>query len=111
MAVVREIESSDLPFDQVRRKYGIKGCATVQSWVHKYGNGERGKVIRVEGPEEISELRRIKDRVKRLESALADANLDLALERAYVKIACERAGISDVEAFKKKVDGKRPTKG
>jgi len=31
------------------------------------------------------------------------------LERAYTKIACERAGIQDVEAFKKKHRGKQPT--
>jgi transposase len=108
--IVREVESSDQCFEEVRRKYGIRGCDTVQRWVRKYGNGSRGKVIRVERPEEINELQRLKDRVKRLETALADANLDLALERGYVKMACQRAGIKDVEAFKKKSDGKRRTR-
>jgi len=54
MAVVRELEEQDLPFEEIRRKYGIKGSATVQEWVRKYGNGSRGKVIRVERPEEIN---------------------------------------------------------
>lgn len=110
VAVVRELENGGKSFDQVRRKYGIRGCDTVQSWVRKYGNGTIGKVIRVEKPEEINELKRLRDRVKRLETALADANLDLALERAYLRMACERAGISDVEEFKKKADGKRDTR-
>ena len=44
-----------------------------------------------------------------LERALADANIDLVLERAYTKIACERAGIKDVEGFKKKHRGAQPT--
>jgi hypothetical protein len=44
-----------------------------------------------------------------LESALADANIDAALERAYTRLACRRAGIADVEGFKKKAAGKRPT--
>jgi transposase-like protein len=105
--VVREVEKSGKSFEEVRRKYGIRGCDTVQSWVRKYGNGSMGKVIRVERPEEINELKRLRDRVKRLETALADANLDLALERAYLRSACERAGIEDVEGFKKKIDGKR----
>ena len=39
MEVVRELESKDLPFAEVQRKYGIKGCDTVQGWVLKYGNG------------------------------------------------------------------------
>lgn len=110
MAVVRELEENDLPFAQVQRKYGIKGCGTVQVWARKYGNGTRGKVVRVEKPEEINELARLKKRVRLLEGALADSNLDLALERAYTRLACERAGITDVAEFKKKADGQRLTK-
>ena len=83
LAIVRELEEQDLPFEYVRRKYGILGCCTVQKWVRKYGNGTRGKRIRVERPQEINELQRLKERVRRLESALADTNIDLALERAY----------------------------
>ena len=104
MALVRELEAQDLPFEHVRRKYGILGSSTVQKWVRKYGNGSRGKRIRVEKPEEINELKRLKERVRRLESALADANIDLALERAYTELACERAGM-DVAEFKKKAAG------
>jgi len=105
MEVVRELESQDLPFATVQRKYGIRGCETVQKWVRKYGNGSRGKVIRVQKPEEIDELRQLKTRVRQLETALADANIEAALERAYTRIACQRAGITDVAAFKKKAAG------
>ena len=64
----------------------------------------------MERPEEINELKRLKERVRWLETALADANVDLALERAFGRLACERAGIRDVEEFKKKGAGKPPTK-
>ena len=104
MEVVRELEMEGEPFDRVRRKYGI-GNGTVQQWVRKYGNGSRGKVIKVHKPQEIDEMKRLKDRVRRLESALADANLELALERAYTKMACGRAGIQDIQEFKKKAGG------
>lgn len=110
MEVVRELEENDLPFSALQRKYGIKGCDTIQKWARKYGNGSRGKVIRVQKPEEIDELRELKQRVRRLETALADANVELAIERAYTRIACERAGIKDVEGFKKKADGAADTK-
>ena len=106
MQVVGELEREGLSFEAMRRKYGIKGTWTVQRWVHKYGNGTRGKVVRVEKPEQINELERLKQRVRLLEGALADANVDLALERAYTRLACQRAGIGDVEGFKKKADGK-----
>jgi transposase-like protein len=107
MEVVRELEQGGLAFDAISRKYGIKGNITVSRWVRQYGNGTRGKVIRVERPEEINELKRLKARVKRLESALADANIDAALERGYTRLACKRAGIADVEEFKKKPLGSR----
>lgn len=109
MGVVREIEQEDLPLEQVRRRFGIKGKTTVLRWVRKYGNGSRGKMIRVERPEEINELKRLKDRVRRLETALADANIEIALERAFTKLACERAGV-DPEQFKKKAAGQRRTR-
>ena len=105
MAVVREVENEDLPFAEVRRKYGIKGATTVLKWVRKYGNGTRGKVIRVQKPEEINERKELKERVRQLETALADANIQAALERAYTRLACARVGITDVAEFKKKVAG------
>jgi len=94
MGVVRELEEQDLPFAQVRRKYG---------------NGNRGKRIRVEKPEEINELERLRRRVRLLEKSLADANIDLALERAYTELACERVGV-DAQEFKKKAAGQLRTK-
>ncbi|MGH7866838.1 MAG: transposase [Candidatus Dormibacteraceae bacterium] len=104
LELVRQLEKDLAPVDQLRRKYGI-GSGTLQDWIGKYGNGTRGKVIRVETPKEIDEMKKLKERVKRLESLLADTNLDLALERQYTRLACERAGIEDVAEFKKKAAG------
>jgi transposase len=111
MEVVRELESQGLTIIAVRRKYGIRGAGTVESWMRKYGNGTRGKMILVQRPEEIDELKQLKARVRRLETALADANVDLVLERAYVRLACQRAGITDVTDFKKKTAGQPPMTG
>lgn len=109
LEVVREMETQGLKAHQVRRKYGIVGGGTVENWARKYGNGLMGKVIRVETPKDVDERKKLQERVKRLESLLADTNLELALERQYTRLACERAGIEDVEEFKKKALGKRRT--
>ena len=101
MSVVQELERSGLAFGEVARKYGIAGSATIQIWVRKYGNGSRGKVIRVEKPEEIDQKKQLKERVRALERAVGSLHIELALERAYTNLACERAGIEDVAAFKK----------
>ena len=108
MEVVGELEREQMPFEHLRREYGIGGCSTVQKWVRKYGTGTYGKVIRVERPAEVNERARLKDRVRHLETALADVNIELAIERAYTKLACARAGITDVAAFKKKATGTSP---
>jgi len=63
----------------------------------------------VETPEEINHTEQLKRRVRALERALADVNIELVLERQFTRIACERAGIRDVVEFKKKAAGKRPT--
>ena len=106
MEVVRRVEQDGLSFMEASRKYGVKGCHTVVDWVRKYGNGSRGRLIRVQKPEEIDEVKRLKAEIKLLKNALADAHVKAAVERAYTEIACERAGIEDVEAFKKKAGGK-----
>ena len=109
MQVVRELEVGPNNFAGVMRKYGIRGANTVQRWVGQYGNGSIGKVVRVQKPEERNELEQLRRRVRSLESALADANIELALERQYTRLACERAGIKDVGEFKKKADGQQGT--
>lgn len=105
--IVRELETQGTPIDQVRRKYGIGSASSIQTWLARYGNGSRGKVVRVETPQEINQLQALQARARRLESALADAHVELALERGYLRVACERAGIGDVAEFKKKVPGER----
>lgn len=109
MEVVREMETQGLNAHQVRRKYGIVGGGTVERWARQYGKGLIENIIRVETTKDIDQLKKLKERIKRLETLLADTNLELALERQYTRIACERAGIEDMEEFKKKAAGKRPT--
>jgi hypothetical protein len=67
-----------------------------------------GKVVRVEKAGEPGEIRRLKERVRRLEEALADAHMDSALDQSFFEILCEQAGI-EPEEFKKKHGGKAST--
>jgi transposase-like protein len=111
LQVIREIESGRFDcVEQAREHYGIKGMMTIAAWLRKFGKNElMPKLVRVESPNERDEMKRLQQRVRELEAALADKELDLRLEKAYVSIACERAGIEDVEGFKKKHAGRPPT--
>lgn len=108
MQAVCEIESGRLCALEVSQKYGIGGSGTVMRWVRQLGSGKYGKIIRVEKPDEIKQVTRLRQELRRAKEALADAHMELALERAYLSEACERMDLS-VETFKKKPPGGRHT--
>ena len=112
LQVIRELEEGKYRCcHHAAEAYGIRGAATVPRWLRKYGKEElKGRLIRVETADGRDEYERMKKRICELESALSDTTLDLRIERAYLEVACRRAGIEDVSAFKKKADGKSPKK-
>ena len=108
LQVVRELETGrfSCPW-AAARAYGIRGCGTIQVWVKNFGKQHLlGKVVRVETPKEINELKELRKRVRDLEKALADAHLAHRFDEAYLGVACRVAGIEDVADFKKKHAGK-----
>ena len=109
LQVVRELEQGR--FDSAGAAglaYGVNGKGTVATWVRRFGKDHLlGKLVHVMKADEQSEVKGLRKRVRELERALADAHLDLKLEAAYVKLACEAAGVEDVAGFKKKHGGGR----
>lgn len=105
--VIMEIEGGRFgSASEASRAYGIGGRGTVLNWLRQSGRGElTRKMVRVEKPGEPGEIKRLQERVRQLESALANAYIDGALAESYFEILCERTK-TDCEAFKKKVAGK-----
>lgn len=112
LQVVRELEQGRFEnAGAAGRAYGVNGSETVANWVRRYGKEHLlSKVIRVMKADEQAEVKALRKRVRELERALADAHIDLKLESAYVELACEVAGVKDVEEFKKKHAGVPSTK-
>lgn len=110
MQLVREVESGQLCAEEVRRKYQIPGASTVMKWVRRYGSGKYGKVIRVEKAGEADEAKRLRQELRRVKEALADAHVELAVEKAFLAVACEEMD-QTLEGFKKKhAGGRRATR-
>jgi transposase-like protein len=109
LQAVREVEAGRDCAWAVQRKYGIMGTSTVMRWVRQLGCGQNGKIIRVETPEEIDEAARLRSQLRRAKEALADAHMELALEKAFLGVACEQLDQS-VEGFKKKHAGRPRTR-
>jgi len=109
MQCVREVESGKSCAYAVQRKYKIKGAATVMRWVRQLGSGRYGKIIRVEQAHEVNEAGQLRRELRRVKEALADTHMELALEQAFLAVACEELDQS-LEDFKKKHAGGRRTR-
>ena len=109
MQLVREVEEGKMCAGAVGRKYEIKGTGTVMRWLRQLGSGKYGKVIRVEKADEVNEVARLRKQLRQAKEALADAHMELAVEKAYLEVACEETN-QTVEGFKKKHAGGRRTK-
>jgi transposase len=108
LQVVRDLESGRFAnIGQAATHYGIRGSVTIRGWLIKFGKDRlMPRVVRVETPDEQHELKRLRQRVRQLEGLLADKELGLVISETYLELACERAGIGDVEDFKKKIAGR-----
>jgi transposase-like protein len=104
LQVISELRSGELScIGEARSKYGITGSTTIRDWLKKYGCRELlPKRVRIEMPEEQSEIKKLKKRIRELEKALAETKVDEVLNRAHFEILCEQMGL-DIEETKKKI--------
>jgi len=109
MQCVGEVETGKSCAQGVQRRYKIKGASTVMRWVRQFGSGKYGKVIRVEKADEVNEAAQLRGDLRRAKEALADTHMELALERAFLAVACQELDQS-LESFKKKHGGGRRTR-
>ena len=87
--------------EEARRRNGIRGGSSVSKWIKQYGREDmQPKRIKVETMNGIDELQAAWSRIREVGAALADAQMEYCLERAFFDIACERLGTSP-EALKK----------
>ena len=109
MQCVREVEAGKSCAFAVQCKYKIKGTGTVMRWVRQLGSGRYGKIIRVEKAHEVNEAGQLRSELRRVKEALADTHMELALEQAFLAVACEELD-QNLEEFKKKHAGGRRTR-
>ena len=106
--VISELESGRFASAEAARvHYGIGGSSTIDKWLRRYGrNHLRAKVVIVQVPDEIDQLKALRQQVAELERALGRTQAQSVLNRSYLELACEELG-QDVEVFIKKGDGRQ----
>jgi transposase-like protein len=88
--IVREMEEEGLTFGQARRRYGIKGGATIQNWLHKFGkNHLLNKIVRIEMKGEKDRVKELEAEIKKLKIALADATMERHVLETLIDIVNE----------------------
>lgn len=106
--VVEDLESGRFgTILAAQEHYGIGGMCTVRGWLKRFGRNDlMAKVVRVEKPEEVDEMRRLRREIEQLRQALGQTQLENVLHETLLELACEQLG-TDVECFKKKADRRR----
>ncbi len=108
--VVSDLEAGRFDtIEAARQHYGIAGKATIRRWLGRYGKHHlQAKVVRVEKPDEVEQMRQLRRRVSQLEQALGQTQAENLLHAEWLKLACQELG-TDVEGFKKNVSGRPST--
>jgi transposase len=74
--VVQEYESGE-KLEDLRKKYGIGGGSTIQSWIKKFGkNAFRYDLIRIQTADEANQMRQLIKQVEDLKQALGQVTLE-----------------------------------
>jgi transposase-like protein len=108
--VIKEVEEGHCSCQQVRKKYGIKGVATVQYWMKRMGKLDSlPRVIRVEKPNEKDRIKELERQVRELKNALAETQVRYFIAESQFEIVCEDQGLNP-EEVKKKLDAERLSK-
>ena len=104
--VVHKYETSSLSKREVQLRYGIKGGATINQWIRKFGKTSLIlNTTRVETPNEKERVKALEAEIKKLKNALSDAFVEKTTYKHMFDITCEIYGIDKKEA-KKKVEDK-----
>ena len=102
--IIQELKSGKFnSIDEAREMYGI-GKGTINRWLQKYDRRDiLPRKVRIEMPDEQSQLKKLKKRVRDLEKAVADSKVREIINQAHFEVLCEQMGIKDIEGMKKKI--------
>ena len=87
--VIKEVEQG-INVEALRRKYDIRGGATIQQWIKLYGKHHLlNKIIKVETMDERDRLKQLEADNKKLKMALADAYMAKDCLEGVIRMANE----------------------
>lgn len=98
LSVVEQVEKGELSYKQAQERYGIQGRSTVLKWLRKYGHQDwtnrSGRAQSGSMNDEPSKPLTPEQRIKELETQLAEAREKSALFESVVDILRKEYGIT-----------------
>lgn len=99
LKVIGQIERGELTMEQARRVYDIGGGSTIRGWLKSHGKlSVLPQLVRVQMKDEQDQVKKQAERIRQLEHALSESQLDILTLRSTLAILEEDYGID----FKKK---------
>lgn len=110
--VIEELEQGKLrSLSEARERYGIRGGSTINAWLRKYRRDDLlPRVVRIESMKERDRIKQLERRIRQLEKALVNREIDCVISESYFEVLAEEKGITDIEGYKKKLATKLPKK-
>lgn len=100
--VLQSIASGRYTKSEARQVYGISS-GIIYYWIKQSNRlSLHNKRIRVETADEQDQLKSLQQRIRDLEKALADSQLQHFKSKSYLAVAAERLGYKSWEDFEKK---------
>jgi len=92
--VVAQVEQGRLSIAQAKRRFDIGGSDTIYRWLNAFGTTQHTcKVMRIQTPDEVDQVKDLQRQKQELESALAQAHLKILALESTLKVAQEHYGV------------------
>lgn len=99
--VVREIERGMYTASHARRLYDIGGKSTIARWLRRHGKGHySSEIVQIRMRTEADKIKQLQQRIRELESALAEAQVEKYALQGMLQVMDENSG----GELKKKVE-------
>ena len=104
LKVIKEIESGKYTIGDAKRIYDIKGAETIQNWIRKLGRIHLlNSIIRIQMKDEKDKVKELQNRIKALERALTDTQIDNLCMKSLIEVIDEKYGIDSKKNFGSKL--------
>ena len=88
--VVEEVERGASSIEQIRQRYDIGGSTTIHKWLRQYGKQHLlHTVVHIQMQDEPQRIAKLKQRIKELEQALVQSQIEKIQAQAYLQVITE----------------------